>query len=1818
MADRGRGRGQRGRRGGGHGRGAATAGDTGNGRICNEFQRTGACKRANCTYSHVGGRPGRRDDAPAKATETDEQREARKSYNAWKRLLISEPANSSVAKRLWKGALKILEHGDRECQQQLARDLDSDDKNYKGRHHIAAIMSQRVRGGDCERFIKNTERFLRIVTHTSFLDGLAIDTYVGSIYNFIGGANGTRAIPFFQHLCELVIAARTDGDPSTAPSERLESILDAMSLALRELLKRERRARFNDNLENLLKTLGTAAKIFAPLTLLIMYATLDDDDVIPALSSSYPRDLVIPNNRHNNDKLDITDFVIFPTRDEILSDAQEFLPYTDPEQPHFLLDAAQRHVDTHFRLYRHDIFGELKGALARLIQASTLDKTVINSSRLHLGDIRAYQYTAAHIGGFVFDRALNVHMRFLPPHAIRQQAIAAQKTWLEDSEHLARGSLLSFIWVQRGQVQHVFLKLEAYGAKNRNDEPIADDGKLATITARLVTEDKDTLEMVMEAWVSKAQGVLLEYSNMMPGTFVPILENLQDMQGLGGLPFQQWVVPPAHNGLPGAKTYQDIPPPSYARHGGFTYTLQAITKEHCDDLVINPTCPSDDDELINRIEARTLLDRGQCQALLSVLTREFALVQGPPGTGKSYLGLQIMKVLLAVKEKADLGPVLVVCHTNHALDQFLEHLIGIGVTKIVRTLRKTEPSTKSEKALAWEAYHSMNGHKRNANDLLDDVRHLHHKTGWRGLKGHIREEYPAIYHQFNNIDDEGFRAVGRHPFDIWYTIDTRANNTTGPAYASTSLLPIEDIIRRAKTDVQVLSHRDRLTLVEHWVQQVHEAKVGEFQEIVFDAAVTQKKLDNIHSESSRRILQGADVIGLTTTGLAGRMSLLKHVASKILICEEAGEILEPHMISALLPTIEHCIQIGDHEQSRPSVSNFEDLSMESARGKLHQLDKSQFERLSIGEARRPSVPVAQLNVQRRMRPEISTLIRETIYEKLLDHTTTVDLPNVVGMRKNVFWLDHDHLEDDQRLEVRHSKSKSNSWEVTMVQALVRHIVRQGIYKSSDIAVLTPYTGQLQKIRTAMRNDFEIVISDRDAEALEKNGFMPGGDAVNSDGTTQLPLTERVDAPLDHGGKPLEKRALADLLRVATIDNFQGEEAKVVIISLVRSNKKRNVGFLKTTNRINVLLSRAKHGMYLIGNTETYSTVDMWNRVTSMLRASDSVGTSLGLCCPRHPEKVIEVNEPDDFAKCSPEGGCREMCTDRRDCGHSCGAKCHSEAMHAAFRCEEACQRRHDPCGHPCQRSTCGVPCGKCMIKVDNVQLACGHMHNGIECHQTLNLSKILCNVPVTKKVPGCSHDIVVGCSQDVEQHGFCCTIPCRAPKSCGHLCAGTCGSCTGQIYGKPVVKHIACTERCGRKMGTCSHFCERNCHDGTNCGLCQKTSNQCGMKVDAIPDLIECKLYSEIDLDESRIIALECGHFFTMETLDGHVGLNECPYCKVPIRQYATQRYNRLINKAVIDDMTKRFIVSGQHDLRELEGKFDQLTFDIEKSRQSLRLEGISYAVASALAKRYVNAHKQQKHVEVFQKKITKNNQPASKLHQATMYAEAKAVTLDNDFAKLNLQPFVTVAPQGVDERIEHGACLLQLRIQGLVLEDKFEIIRLMKAKFSPNCSNVIEGCNNTNLPKLAVEATLYYSRIARALSALGTAKDEDRKIVEKFRQTSKDLLGKATELCELPFRGARCLAEAVDKSLKLLGRDFYAEVTKEEIEAIKRAMVGGPGGIATHSGHWYNCANGHPFAIGECGMPMEKARCPECGEPIGGHRHRAVEGVTRAQNMET
>ena len=58
------------------------------------------------------------------------------------------------------------------------------------------------------------------------------------------------------------------------------------------------------------------------------------------------------------------------------------------------------------------------------------------------------------------------------------------------------------------------------------------------------------------------------------------------------------------------------------------------------------------------------------------------------------------------------------------------------------------------------------------------------------------------------------------------------------------------------------------------------------------------------------------------------------------------------------------------------------------------------------------------------------------------------------------------------------------------------------------------------------------------------------------------------------------------IKVKTIDGFQGQESDIVIVSLVRSNGKNDIGFLKDYRRFNVAITRAKSQVVVVGDSST--------------------------------------------------------------------------------------------------------------------------------------------------------------------------------------------------------------------------------------------------------------------------------------------------------------------------------------------------------------------------------------------------------------------------------------------------------------------------------------------------------------------------------------------------------------------------------------------------------------------------------------------------------
>jgi hypothetical protein len=110
-----------------------------------------------------------------------------------------------------------------------------------------------------------------------------------------------------------------------------------------------------------------------------------------------------------------------------------------------------------------------------------------------------------------------------------------------------------------------------------------------------------------------------------------------------------------------------------------------------------------------------------------------------------------------------------------------------------------------------------------------------------------------------------------------------------------------------------------------------------------------------------------------------------------------------------------------------------------------------------------------------------------------------------------------------------------------------------------------------------------------------------------------------------------------------IDNYQGEESEIVIVSLTRSNPTGDIGFMAAPERLNVLLSRARSALILIGNMEIFKKSrrgkEAWIPLLDKLSASGHLYDGLPVKCDRHADRMTVVRTKEDFDRECPDGGC---------------------------------------------------------------------------------------------------------------------------------------------------------------------------------------------------------------------------------------------------------------------------------------------------------------------------------------------------------------------------------------------------------------------------------------------------------------------------------------------------------------------------------------------------------------------------------------------------
>jgi len=468
------------------------------------------------------------------------------------------------------------------------------------------------------------------------------------------------------------------------------------------------------------------------------------------------------------------------------------------------------------------------------------------------------------------------------------------------------------------------------------------------------------------------------------------------------------------------------------------------------------------------------------------------------GTGKSFIGALIAKAIYRFSSQK----ILVVCYTNHALDQFLEDLLKVGIPgdSIVRLGSAAKSSTttqplvlsaqNSDFRLTKDDWDIINLRQSEASEQADRLHNAFSNYQAKAVSKsdlldylEFESETPEFYEAFMLPDEtDGMVRVGKKgkAMDRFYLIDRWARGWDAGTYSGT---------QAEFPAVWQMTHPERTAALRRWKTDILKERVSRIYSCGKQYGETSANINALFNEKNRRIIQVKRIIGCTTTAAAKHVQNIQSASLDVLLVEEAGEILESHILTALGPEIEQAILIGDHKQLQPKTHH--DLSIEKGDG--YDLNRSLFERLVLR-----GFPHQVLSQQHRMRPEISSLVRHLTYPDLTDAPGTQTRPALQGFQDNLIFLNHENLEEESHdtpdwKDGNSTSSRQNNFEAQMTLKCVRYLAQQG-YGTGQVVVLTPYLAQLRLLFEVLGKENDPVLNDLDSYDLVRAGLMPAATA----------------------------------------------------------------------------------------------------------------------------------------------------------------------------------------------------------------------------------------------------------------------------------------------------------------------------------------------------------------------------------------------------------------------------------------------------------------------------------------------------------------------------------------------------------------------------------------------------------------------------------------------------------------------------------------------------------------------------------------------------
>ncbi|KAK3621329.1 hypothetical protein LTR56_022865 [Elasticomyces elasticus] len=488
----------------------------------------------------------------------------------------------------------------------------------------------------------------------------------------------------------------------------------------------------------------------------------------------------------------------------------------------------------------------------------------------------------------------------------------------------------------------------------------------------------------------------------------------------------------------------------------------------------------------------------------ALASKEIALIHGPPGTGKTHTLIELILQFL------DRGQRLLVCGpSNISVDNIVERLSSHKVPMV----RLGHPA----RLLPGVLNHSLDvlTKSSNAAAIVNDVRSEMDAKQASIRKTRSGREKRVIYGELKELRKEFRVREGRVVGDLLKGSKVVLSTLHGSGGFH---------LRNEKFDVVIVDEASQALEAQCWIPV-------------------------LYTGTAKLVLAG-DHLQLPPTIKSLNLKQSKPTAKKATAVDEVTDGVEHLSLNKKSGTGKKDTSNGDSKKAKDDTANIDTTTNESKKARddtPSTLETTLFDRLLSLHGN--SIK-RMLTTQYRMHENIMAFPSKALYSNQLLAAETVktrlltSLPYPVKETEDttipvVFWdtqggdFPEKTEDDDGGAKGRSNllaESKVNEHEAAIVRLHVSRLIGAGV-KAEDIAIITPYNGQLALLSRMLKERFVGV-------------------------------------------------------ELGSIDGFQGREKEAVVVSLVRSNPEREVGFLGEKRRLNVAMTRPKRHLCVVGDSET--------------------------------------------------------------------------------------------------------------------------------------------------------------------------------------------------------------------------------------------------------------------------------------------------------------------------------------------------------------------------------------------------------------------------------------------------------------------------------------------------------------------------------------------------------------------------------------------------------------------------------------------------------